>query len=109
MTPAIDDDVAFYRNDTACSGIVIGLDGAYVTVAEHSGARNHIHTDSIVYIAPFGSKRHDGQPYDVRITPSMHEWLCKGGVDPERVLTMGVELGWLLHLWNVRTNQKTCP
>lgn len=53
-------------------------------------------------------KRMDGQPYVTEITPSMRVWLCRGGVDPDRVIPLGVKLEWLLLLWNLRSEQKEC-
>jgi hypothetical protein len=52
--------------------------------------------------------RNDGQPYVTEITPSMRNWLCRGGVDPDRIIPAGMKLEWLLLLWNLRAEKREC-
>ncbi len=114
MNINLDDTVIFSSdsfssgsNEKFPSGVVLGINNDMISVLRN-GEIFLIHHMDVLYVIPFDSKRHDGQPFASEMSPSMREWLCKGGIDPERVLNMGVKFVWLLHLWNVRTNQKGC-
>lgn len=43
----------------------------------------------------------NGQPFDTTMTAQMEDWLCRGGVNPRRVVPLGVPLEILLLLWNL--------
>ncbi len=53
-------------------------------------------------------RRNDGTRYVTEITPAMRNWLCRGGVDPDRIIPLGVPLDVLLLLWNLRMEKREC-
>ncbi len=54
-------------------------------------------------------KRPDGSPLATGITPDLRHWLCRGGLDPDRVLRLpGITEAMLVALWNVRVAAREC-
>lgn len=52
--------------------------------------------------------RPDGSPLVTSITPDLRAWLCRGGVDPARVIPLGITEAALVALWNVRIAAREC-
>ncbi len=52
--------------------------------------------------------RPNGMPLATELTANVRAWLCRGGLDPDRVMALGVPAETLVLLWNVRVDAREC-